>query len=241
MKKIGIILLSLTLIGCSSSTQVLSSTSSTTEITTPISQTDFSDTEAENIFNMAVRKHCKMLNQVCTVGKVVVQDDNIYGTYTYTENDQEYTVTGTLENVKVSNNDSSIVTIGKKLFSTGIIHNVETEQIDDSETDASSETKQFDIPTEADESKNGEVVLEDETYKIRLMNLETGAMNFNGTFDGTGYFKLYALTLDQSTKTDIASVEGSGNYDETTSLDPGWYYIVVERVDGTYTMNWQGQ
>ena len=73
------------------------------------------------------------------------------------------------------------------------------------------------------------------------MNLETGAMNFNGTFDGTGYFKLYALTIDQSQRFDITEVNGSGSYNETTTLDAGWYYIVVERVDGTYTMNWQGQ
>lgn len=73
------------------------------------------------------------------------------------------------------------------------------------------------------------------------MNLQTGAMNFNGTFDGTGYFKLYALTLDQSNATMIAELKGSGEYNETTSLDAGWYYIVVERMDGTYTMNWAGQ
>ena len=48
------------------------------------------------------------------------------------------------------------------------------------------------------------------------------------------------LTLDQSNTTMIAELEGSGEYNETTSLDAGWYYIVVERVDGTYTMNWAG-
>ncbi len=238
MRKKLLILLSVVMVGCSSSTEV-SSVTSTTEITTPISKTDFSETEAENVFNMVVRTHCKTLSQVCTVGKVVVQQDNIYGTYTYTENEQEYTVSGTLENVQVSNNDSSIVTIGKKLFSTGIINTPEPETTSQPET--SEETKKFDLPTEVDESQNGEVVLEDETYKIRLMNLETGAMNFNGTFDGTGYFKLYALTLDQSSQLDIASIEGSGSYDETTAFDPGWYYIVVERKDGTYTMNWAGQ
>lgn len=235
MKRIILIVCCCFLVSCSQ--KEVPSTSSTTEITTPISQINFTDTEAENVFNMAVRNHCKQLEQVCTVGKVVVQNDTIYGTYTYHENDQDYTVTGTLEDVKISNNDSSIVTIGKKLFSTGV---VQTKQ----ESDDSSEeetTTTFDLPTEVDESKNGEVVYEDETYKIRLMNLETGAMNFNGTFDGTGYFKLYALTIDQSQRFDITEVNGSGSYNETTTLDAGWYYIVVERADGTYTMNWQGQ
>ena len=51
----------------------------------------------------------------------------------------------------------------------------------------------------------------------------------------------YALTLDQSNATMIAELKGSGEYNETTSLDAGWYYIVVERMDGTYTMNWAGQ
>ncbi len=235
MKKIVLILCCCFLVSCSQ--KEVSSISSTTEITTPISQTDFSDTEAENVFNMAVRNHCKQLNQICTVGKVVLQNDMIYGTYSYHENDQEYTVTGTLENVKISNSDSSIVTIGKKLFSTGMIQTKqETNEPSDEET-----TKTFDLPTEVDESKNGEVVYEDEMYKIRLMHLETGAMNFNGTFDGTGYFKLYALTMDQSQRFDIVEVNESGSYNETTSLDSGWYYIVVERNEGTYTMNWQGQ
>ncbi len=235
MKKVILILCCCFLVSCSQKES--SSISSVEEITTPISQTNFTDTEAENVFNMAVRNHCKQLNQVCTVGKVIIQNDTIYGIYTYHESDQEYTVTGTLENVKISNSDSSIVTIGRKLFSSGVIHTSQT--TDDKNEEVIEKT--FDLPTEVDESKNGEVVYEDETYKIRLMNLETGAMNFNGTFEGTGYFKLYALTIDQSQRFDIASVEQSGSYNETTSLESGWYYIVVERNDGTYTMNWNGQ
>ena len=229
MKKSILILACASLFGCASKQPSLSS-ETPKEITTPISKTDFSETEAENVFNMAVRNHCRVTEQVCTVGKVVVQNNTIYGTYT---------VSGTLENVSVSKNDSSIVTIGKKLFSTGIIK--QKEDTSQAETEEATNDKHFDLPLEADESKNGEVVFEDDVYKIRLMNLQTGAMNFNGTFDGTGYFKLYALTLDQSNATMIAELKGSGEYNETTSLDAGWYYIVVERMDGTYTMNWAGQ
>lgn len=238
MKKSILFLACASLFGCASKQPSLSS-ETPKEITTPISKTDFSETEAENVFNMAVRNHCRVTEQVCTVGKVVVQNNTIYGTYTYTENDQDYTVSGTLENVSVSKNDSSIVTIGKKLFSTGIIK--QKEDTSQAETEEATNDKHFDLPLEADESKNGEVVFEYDVYKIRLMNLQTGAMNFNGTFDGTGYFKLYALTLDQSNATMIAELKGSGEYNETTSLDAGWYYIVVERMDGTYTMNWAGQ
>lgn len=238
MKKSILVLACACLLGCASKQPSLPSETSK-EITTPISKTDFSETEAENVFNMAVRNHCRVTKQVCTVGKVDVQNNTIYGTYTYTENEQDYTVSGTLENVSISKNDSSIVTIGKKLFSTGIIK--QKEDTSSSETEKTTNDKHFDLPLEADESKNGEVIFEDDVYKIRLMNLQTGKMNFNGTFDGTGYFKLYALTLDQSNTTMIAELEGSGEYNETTSLDAGWYYIVVERVDGTYTMNWAGQ
>ena len=120
MKKSILVLACACLLGCASKQPSLPSETSK-EITTPISKTNFSETEAENVFNMAVRNHCRVTKQVCTVGKVDVQNNTIYGTYTYTENEQDYTVSGTLENVSVSKNDSSIVTIGKKLFSTGII------------------------------------------------------------------------------------------------------------------------
>ena len=109
MKKSILVLACACLLGCASKQPSLPSETSK-EITTPISKTDFS-----------VRNHCRVTKQVCTVGKVDVQNNTIYGTYTYTENEQDYTASGTLENVSVSKNDSSIVTIGKKLFSTGII------------------------------------------------------------------------------------------------------------------------
>lgn len=236
MNRKSILLLCTTcLLGCSKNITV-SNEEENVSLTTPISQTDFSSDDAENVFNMAVRNHCRLDNQVCTVKKVILQGDDIYGTYTYSFEEQEYIVSGLLQNVQVSNNDSSIVTIGRKEFAKNMT------EMTPQETDSQNgeETKIFDIPSEVGEGQSGDVVLDDGIYKIRLMNLETGAMNFNGTFDGTGTFHLYALTLDQSQRFDIVSLEGSGSYDETTSLEAGWYYIVIERNDGTYTMNWQG-
>ena len=228
---------SVMLVGCSKE-QVASNTDNVVQLTTPISETDFSQDEAENVFNMAVRNHCKLDNQVCTVKKVVMQDDTIYGTYTYKGSEQEYTVTATLENVQVSNNDSSIVTIGRKEFSTGIIQQKEeTTDITDTEEET---TNTLALPSEVGDHESEDVLLDDGVYKARLMNLTTGSMNFSGTFEGTGTFDLYALTLDQSQRYDIAHIDGSGSYDETVSLEAGWYYIVIERVDGTYTMYWQG-
>lgn len=235
--KLVMITTSVLLVGCSSQ-QTTSNTDNTVQLTTPISQTDFSQDKAENVFNMAVRNHCKLEKQVCTVKKVVMQGDSIYGTYTYKEEEQEYTVTATLENVQVSNNDSSIVTIGRKEFSTGIIQ--QKEETNDTSDTEEGNTNTLDLPSEVGDHQSEDVLLDDGVYKVRLMNLTSGSMNFSGTFEGTGTFDLYVLTLDQSQRYDIAHIDANGSYNETVSLEAGWYYIVIERVDGTYTMYWQG-
>lgn len=225
------------LTGCSS-TSMYESKEETVVLTTPISQTSFSEEEAENVFNSAVRNHCRVENQTCTVNKVVTQGDNIYGTYTYNDGSNDYVVTGTLLDVQVSKNDSSIVTIGRKEFSSASLLTKETNESNQNETNE--ETTKFDIPSEVGDHQNEDVFIDDGTYKVRLLNIESGAMNFNGTWEGEGTFYLYILSLDQSQRYDLVTLEGSGTFDETTSLEPGWYYSVVERYDGLYTMDWSG-
>lgn len=225
------------LTGCSSKS-MYDSQEEAVVLTTPISQTTFSQEEAENVFNSAVRNHCRVDNQTCTVNKVVLQGDNIYGTYTFNEGESTYTVTGTLVDVQVSKNDTSIVTIGRKEFSTGVLATNEEENT--TEETNTEESKKFDIPSEVGDNQNEDVLIDDGTYKVRLMDIESGSMNFNGTWEGEGTFNLYLLTLDQSQRYDIVTVEGTGTFDETTSLEGGWYYLVVERYDGLYTLDWYG-
>lgn len=246
MKKLFLILAACLCVGCANKAQ--SSVSSEVEdTTTPISQTDFSTSTAENVFNMAVRNHCKVTNQSCTVQKVVVQGDNIYGTYTYTENEQEYTVTGTLEDVQVSNVNNSFVTIAKKTFSSGIISTMDASENAAEDADEAYVTQTglpyFDLPSELEEgtTSSSDYILEQDNYKILLLNIASGAMNFSGNYEGEGTYKIIALTLDQSAAYDIVSLEGSGSFDETTSLEGGWYYIVIERSDGTATLSWASQ
>lgn len=241
MKKLFIICMIFSLSACSAKQTMQSSAEETKELTTPISKADFSESDVENVFNMAVRNHCRLLNQVCTVQKTVQQKDTIYGTYTYEENEQTYMVTGILENVQVSKNDASIVTIGKKLFYMGEVEQPKQAESAEEDTDTTNtELPHFDLPTEVDESKNGEVVYEDETYKIRLMHIASGSMNFSGSFDGTGSFAMYSMSLDQTQVNQFVSLEGSGSYDESIQVDEGWYYIVIVRQDGTFTMRWNG-
>ena len=240
MKKLLILCLIACISACSTKQQPVSSSTDIEEVTTPISKASFTETEAENVFNMAVRNHCRLFNQVCTVQKVVMQKDTIYGTYTYEDGEQIYTVTGILENVQVSKNDSSIVTIGKKLFSTGNGEQVNQTEEESKITTSDTELPHFDLPEEINENDNGSVVYEDETYKIRLMHIASGSMNFNGSFDGTGSFSMFTMSLDQKEIHQFVSLEGSGTYNETVQVEDGWYYIVIERHDGTFTMNWHG-
>lgn len=247
MKKIALIVLLCLCTGCANNAQ--SSVSSTVEdTTTPISQTDFSTSTAENVFNMAVRNHCKLTNQSCTVQKVIVQGDNIYGTYTYSENEQEYTVTGVLEGVEVSNTNNAFVTISKKTFSSGIISVPDTTLATDTQENGEAYVTEtglpyFNLPSELEEgtTSSSDYILEDGNYKVLLLNIASGAMNFSGNYEGEGTYRIIALTLDQSAATDIVSLEGSGSFDETTSLEGGWYYIVIERTDGTATLSWSAQ
>lgn len=222
------------LTGCSSKS-MYDSQEEAVVLTTPISQTSFSQDEAENVFNSTVRNHCRVDNQTCTVNKVVVQGDNIYGTYTYNEGESTYTVTGTLVDVQVSKNDTSIVTIGRKEFSSGVLAtSEETEIMDETNTE---ESLKLDIPSEVGDHQNEDVLIDDGTYKVRLLNIEN-PMTFTGTWEGTGTFHLYILSLDQSQRYDLVTLEGTGTFEETTSLEAGWYYSVVERYDGLYTMDW---
>lgn len=236
MRKICIVCFCIGLLcGCSTNHKQ-SSNHEKEALTTPISKTDFSQSDAENVFNMAVRNHCRLLQQVCTVNKVDLQQDTIYGTYTYTEDDQSYTVTGTLEDVKVSTKDSTIVTIGRKLFSTGIQQTPKQE-----EQQVTSTLPPFDLPTSLNEDQNEEVMMDDGTYKVRAMYLSSGKMRFYGSFDGTGQFDLYVVSLDQKQVTTLVNLEGSDSFDVVSDVEAGWYYLVIARNEGTYTMNWEGQ
>lgn len=109
----------LMLYGCTQ--QQDSSIQDSQQLTIPISETVFSQADAENVFQMIVKNHCKMDSYSCTVEKVVLQSDTIYGTYTYSNENINYRVSATLEDVRVSKNEASIVTIGKKLFLTSVI------------------------------------------------------------------------------------------------------------------------
>lgn len=247
MKKRFLLLAACLLTGCASKTQS-SVESSAADMTTPISQADFSASTAENVFNMTVRNHCKLTGRSCTVEKVVMQGDNIYGTYTYTENEQEYTVTGALEGVEVSNSNQSFVTISRKTFSTGIV-SVPDRSIQSEETleqdDVVTETglPHFDLPSELAEGteSSSDYILEEGDYKILLINIGSGIMNFSGSYEGDGTYKIIALSLDQTSASEIVSLQGSGSFDETTNLEGGWYYIVIERTSGTSTLSWSSE
>ena len=250
MKKLLIILLTLTLSACSflKKEEVIdeqteneeNNTETTEEEPKPvehisISEVDFTQSQAEVLFKLAMKQHCG--DTPCTMETCGITGGDIAGKYSYVvtnEEGEEETVyvDVVLKDVTVSSENHSIAFFGENYFSDDEVVNEEGENSEESsifEEVGSVSNYKYDLPSEV----NGDVGLFDEVLRngneiVYRVNLSSGYVNIYGEIGQGGYLKATLLNLNQTTQKQFINTTDAGHYEGSIDVDAGVYYLVVD-------------
>ncbi len=223
-----------------------------------ISQTDFTQSQAEAILKKAVNDHCG--STACTVTSTSIKGDSIVGTYTYTEEEQMKEGTVSLNNVTVNPNDSAIVYFGSTEFNDGMrtiepetkpddtetASNDEPDKKDDKEKTPSSGMTDDSIPhviIEKDLLENinqpDQVLYDQDRKSITLFYSTGGTRNYTGTVLGEGTLRIVILDTDQKVIKEVVNHYGEGEFSGSVHLEKGFYLQYFESSGAGAELYWQ--
>ncbi len=240
MKKQFIVsgILCLLLTGCQK--EQPSVTSEVSENSLSLSAAGISTSQVESIASGALRSHCQLTKQECTLETVKQNGNDIYATYLITTDSEPLRGSMILKDIKVMKSDNQIANIADKIFETPVptLPTPQPEQEPESEEPEITETLNLPVEEPESPSESGKEVRNTDTEKIYLMYLGTGEISFHVTYSGEQTFTIDAYPLDQKSFTQCVKQEGSGEADYTSTMAPGWYYIVMKSEDGSFRVSW---
>ena len=255
MKKLLILLLAMTLSACSflKKDDVNEETTENEETNTEtqeeeikpvehisISEVDFTQSQAEVLFKLAMRQHCG--DTACTMETCGITGGDIAGTYSYVvtnEEGEEETVyvDVVLKDVTVSSENHSIAFFGENYFSDDEVVNEEGGESGEGEEGEESIFEQvgnisnykYDLPSEV----TGDIGLFDELLRngteiVYRVNLANSYLKIYGDLGQDGYFKATLLDLNQKNQKEFINATQAGSYEGSIEVDPGVYYLVID-------------
>ncbi len=218
-----------------------------------ISETDFTQTQAEAILKKAVNDHCG--STACTVTSTSIVNDSIIGTYTYTENDVITEGKATLSNVAVNPNDAAIVYFGSTEFNDGM-RTVEPEPAETAADDAKEPEKKDDKPASSgtedpsiphviiDESmlsnpsQPDQVLYDQDRKSLTLFYSTGGTRSYTGTLLGEGTLRIVILDADQKVIKEVVNASAAGEFSGSVHLEKGFYLQYFESSGAGAELYW---
>ena len=75
--------------------------------------------------------------------------------------------------------------------------------------------------------------------RFKILDLNAGSLRIYGKHTGQGTFVAKLYDLEQNLIAEMVNIEGYGEYDQTTQTPPGYYYLIVQKSDGKFDLNYE--
>jgi lipoprotein len=213
-----------------------------------ISTTDFKDEDAQKLVESVLKKQFPQYE--CTVTQTIIKGNNVYGIYTYQKNGRTMTQQVSLYTVSVNKNDHDDIIYLQSSF--GAVDHRITQMIEEKtiptdntvEKPKDEKEKEFDLPTTVDDpdsatSKQATEIQNSGGLYIVRFYLNAGSLRIYGKHTGQGTFVAKLYDLEQNLIAEMVNIEGYGEYDQTTQTPPGYYYLIVQKSDGKFDLNYE--
>ncbi len=213
-----------------------------------ISTTDFKDVDAQKLVESVLKKQFPQYE--CTVTQTIIKGNNVYGIYTYQKNGRTMTQQVSLYTVSINKNDHDDIIYLQSSF--GAVDHRITQMIEEKtiptdntvEKPKDEKEKEFDLPTTVDDpdsatSKQATEIQNSGGLYIVRFYLNAGSLRIYGKHTGQGTFVTKLYDLEQNLIAEMVNIEGYGEYDQTTQTPPGYYYLIVQKSDGKFDLNYE--
>ena len=230
MKKflIGLCLSSVLLVGCDQD----KSSYVAKEDKIAISTTDFKDEDAQKLVESVLKKQFPQYE--CTVTQTIIKGNNVYGIYTYQKNGRTMTQQVSLYTVSVNKNDHDDIIYLQSSF--GAVDHRITQMIEEKTIPTDNTVEK---PKDSATSKQATEIQNSGGLYIVRFYLNAGSLRIYGKHTGQGTFVAKLYDLEQNLIAEMVNIEGYGEYDQTTQTPPGYYYLIVQKSDGKFDLNYE--